>query len=151
VVAYLGRAAGLDSAQVDNLLNKSSGMLGLTGGLSDFRDIRAQINQGNAAAALAFDVYIHRLVAYIGSYLALLGQVEALTFTAGVGENDQIVRQSVCDRLAPLGFILDPEANAVRSRQPRVISAPDSKVKILVVPTNEELAMARETAAAIRS
>ncbi|MDR1264650.1 MAG: acetate kinase [Propionibacteriaceae bacterium] len=149
VFAYLARVAGLDSGQVDELLNKSSGMAGLTGGLSDFRDIRARIDQGDPDAQLAFDVYIHRLVAYIGSYLALLGGVDALSFTAGVGENDSFVRQAVCDRLAPLGFVLDPQANAVRSGQPRVISASQSPVTILVVPTNEELALARDTVAAI--
>ncbi|MDR1807079.1 MAG: acetate kinase [Propionibacteriaceae bacterium] len=150
VFAYLGRVAGLDALAVDKVLNKQSGMAGLTGGLSDFRDISAQIAAGDADAKLAMDVYLHRLVSYIGSYVALLGGTDTLVFTAGVGENDAAVRAGVCDRLAPLGFKLDPAANAVRSKEPRVISAPDSPVTILVVPTNEELAMARETVAAIR-
>jgi acetate kinase len=150
VFAYLARVAGLDSAAVDNLLNKESGMSGLTGGLSDFRDIAAAIAAGDAQAKLALDVYIHRLVAYIGSYIAILGGADALVFTAGVGENDASVRARVCDRLAPLGFKLDPALNQARSREPRVVSAPDSAVTILVVPTNEELAMARETVAAVR-
>jgi acetate kinase len=150
VFAYLARVAGLDSAAVDQLLNKASGMAGLTGGLSDFRDISAAIAAGDAAAKLAFDVYIHRLVSYIGSYIALLGGTDTLVFTAGVGENDPVVRAQVCDRLAPLGFQLDPALNAARSRDPRVISRAGSPVTILVVPTNEELAMARETVAAIR-
>jgi acetate kinase len=143
--AYLERVAGLDSAAVDTLLNKESGIAGLADGTSDFRDLRVKINQGDAAAQLAFDVYIHRLLSYIGSYLAVLGRVDALVFTAGVGENDADVRAAVCARLAPLGFQLDLAANAIRSGQPRIISTPDSPVTILVVPTNEELAMARAT------
>lgn len=143
--AYLAREADMSVAEVDRLLNSRSGISGLTGGTSDFRDLAARIEQGDAQAKLAYDVYIHRLVSYIGAYLAILGGVDALTFTAGVGENDDAVRQSVCDRLAPLGFLLDDDANRIRSKEPRRISQPDSPVQILVVPTNEELAMARET------
>jgi acetate kinase len=143
--AYLAREANMSVAEVDRLLNSRSGISGLTGGTSDFRDLADRIAKGDVAAKLAYDVYIHRLVSYIGAYLAILGGVDALTFTAGVGENDSAVRQSVCDRLAPLGFLLDEDANAIRSKEPRRISQPDSPVEILVVPTNEELAMARET------
>ncbi|PFG18255.1 acetate kinase [Propionicimonas paludicola] len=146
--AFLGRALGIDLNEVDALLNKKSGMLGLCGA-TDFRDITGLINAGDQRARLAMDVYLHRLVSYVGSYLAILGGVDALTFTAGVGENDALVRAGVVTRLQPLGFRLDEAANAVRSKEPRVISTPDSKVTILVVPTNEELAMARETKAAI--
>lgn len=147
--AYLAREANMSVAEVDRLLNQRSGISGLTGGTSDFRDLADRIANGNAAAKLAYDVYIHRLVSYIGAYLAVLGGVDAITFTAGVGENDDAVRQSVCDRLAPLGFLLDDEANKIRSKEPRRISQPDSPVQILVVPTNEELAMARETSKVI--
>ena len=143
--AYLAREAGMSVAEIDRLLNNRSGISGLTGGTSDFRDLADRIAAGDAAAKLAYDVYIHRLVSYIGSYLAILGGIDAITFTAGVGENDDAVRESVCDRLAPLGFLLDDEANKVRSKEPRRISQPDSPIQILVVPTNEELAMARET------
>ena len=146
--AFLGRVLGLDLVGVDDLLNKRSGMLGLAGA-TDFRDINSLIDGGDADAKLAWDVYIHRLVSYIGSYLAILGHVDTLTFTAGVGENDSRVRADVVQRLEPLGFWLDAETNAVRSKEPRVISRPDSPVTVLVVPTNEELAMARETMAAI--
>ncbi|MDR1768255.1 MAG: acetate kinase [Propionibacteriaceae bacterium] len=145
---YLSQATGMTLAQVDAFLNKSSGMLGLSG-VIDFRDLMSLIEGGDEAAALAFDVYCYRLVGYIGSYLAVLGGVDALTFTAGVGENNAQSRAKVVKRLEPLGFKLDEAANAVRSKEPRVISAPDSKVAVLVVPTNEELAMARETLAAI--
>jgi acetate kinase len=143
--AYLAREADMSVAEIDRMLNSRSGIAGLTGGTSDFRDLAARIEAGDAAAKLAYDVYIHRLVSYIGSYLAILGGIDAITFTAGVGENDDAVRESVCDRLAPLGFLLDDEANKIRSKEPRRISQPDSPVQILVVPTNEELAMARET------
>lgn len=146
--AYLGRVLDLDLVGVDDLLNKRSGMLGLAGA-TDFRDINALIESGDADARLAMDVYVHRLVSYIGSYLAVLGHVDALTFTAGVGENDALVRSEVLGRLEPLGFWMDADANAVRSKEPRVISRPGSPVTVLVVPTNEELAMARETMAAI--
>lgn len=147
--AYLAREANMSVAEVDRLLNSRSGISGLTGGTSDFRDLAARIEAGDAQAKLAYDVYIHRLVSYIGAYLAILGGVDAITFTAGVGENDDAVRQSVCDRLAPLGFLLDDDANKIRSKEPRRISQPDSPVQILVVPTNEELAMARETSKVI--
>lgn len=143
--AYLAREANMSVAEVDRLLNSRSGISGLTGGTSDFRDLATRIESGDPAAKLAYDVYIHRLVSYIGSYLAILGGVDAITFTGGVGENDDAVRESVCDRLAPLGFLLDDEANKVRSKEPRRISQADSPIQILVVPTNEELAMARET------
>ena len=146
--AYLGRVLGLDLDGVDALLNKRSGMFGLSG-VTDFRDIGALIEAGDAGAKLALDVYVRRLVSYVGSYLALLGRVDTLVFTAGVGENDAGVRARVVNKLAPLGFWLDESANAVRSKEPRVISLPDSPVTVLVVPTNEELAMARATLATI--
>lgn len=146
--AFLHRQLGLSVDEIDTLLNKQSGMVGLAG-VSDFRDLEKLINDGDAQAQLALDVYVHRLVGYIGSYLALLGGVDVLTFTAGVGENSVFVRTAVLKRLAPLGFLVDEAANAVRSKEPRTISVPDSPVTVLVVPTNEELAMARETVAAL--
>ena len=91
------------------------------------------------------DIYVHRLVFYIGGYAALLGGLDAITFTAGVGENSAEVRAAVCARLRVFGVQLDEDANKVRSKQPRIISTPDSKVQVLVVPTNEELAMARQS------
>ncbi len=143
--AYLQREAGLDSQQVDALLNKRSGMAGLADGSSDFRDLWAKIDAGDTNAGLAMDVYVHRLLSYIGSYMALLGGVDVLVFTAGVGENDNRVRARVVERLAGFGIKLDVDLNTPRNRQPTVISAPDSTTTVLVVPTNEELAMARET------
>lgn len=144
VHAFLARELNLDAADIDTMLNRKSGMAGLCG-YTDFRDISAQIAAGDEAAKTAFDVYIHRLVSYIGSYYTLLGGADTLVFTAGVGENDDAVRKAVAERLAVLGVALDEAANAVRNKEPRVISTADSAITVMVVPTNEELAMARET------
>ncbi|MDR1710825.1 MAG: acetate kinase [Propionibacteriaceae bacterium] len=146
--AYLAKQSGMSLDEVDSFLNKKSGLIGLCG-VNDFRDLLPQVDAGEPAAVLTLDVYVHRLVSYIGSYLAILGRVDVLAFTAGVGENSDPVRARTLKALEPLGFILDEQANLVRSREPRAISTPDSPVTVLVVPTNEELAMARETAAAI--
>ena len=145
--AYLV-SKGMTIDEVDTLLNKGSGMGGLCGH-TDMRDVEAQIKKGDEQTKLALDVYVHRLVGYIGSYIAHLGGVDALVFTAGIGENAAHVRRPVVNKLAPLGFELDEDANAARSKEPREISTPGSKVRVLVIPTNEELAMARETLAVI--
>ena len=145
IVGYLSRELGLSSAEIDDELNKRSGMLGLTGH-TDMRDVESAIDAGNEQARIGMDVYIHRIAFYIGGYAALLGGLDAITFTAGVGENAALVRSEVCARLGGLGVELDEDANAQRSKDPRVISTDASKVKVLVVPTNEELAMARQTA-----
>jgi len=149
IVFHLARAGGLSLDETDNLLNRRSGMLGLAG-VSDFRDIDRLIDAGDADAALALDVYCHRVRKYIGAYLAVLGGADVLTFTAGVGENAANVRARVLSGLEGLGLVLDPERNAVRSPQPRVISTDDSAVTVMVVPTNEELAIARATLALVR-
>ena len=145
IVGYLNRELGLSCAEIDDELNKRSGMLGLTGH-TDMRDVETAINAGDEQARLGLDVYIHRLVFYIGGYAALLGGLDALSFTAGVGENAATVRSEVCARLGVFGVKLDEEANAQRSKQARIISALDSSVAVLVVPTNEELAMVRQAA-----
>ncbi|WP_420176514.1 acetate/propionate family kinase [Luteococcus sp. OSA5] len=146
--AYLGREMKLSVSEVDTLLNKRSGMFGLTG-KTDMRDIDQLIAAGNEDAKLGMDVYVHRLVGYIGNYIAQLGGIDAITFTAGVGENAANVRKMVVDKLSYFGAVLDDEVNSVRSKQPRRISTPESKIEILVIPTNEELAMVRETIKAI--
>lgn len=145
VVFHLIRNAHMDVDQLDTLFNKQSGMMGLTGH-GDMRDVDALRAQGDKDAQLAFDIYIHRIVSYIGAYTAQMGGVDVITFTAGVGENDSSVRQAVCDKLAPFGVRLDKEKNEIRSSQPRIISTPDSSVIIAVIPTNEELAIARKVA-----
>ena len=146
--AFLARQVGMSIDDIDTTLNKKSGMLGLCGA-TDFRDINELVGDGDEAATLALAVYTHRLLSYIGSYIAILGGVEAITFTAGVGENNPLLRAAIAKRLAFLGVTLDDTVNDTRSKEPRVISTPESSIAILVVPTNEELAMARETKAAI--
>lgn len=143
--AYLQRQEGWDAERLDAELNQHSGMLGLAG-RTDMRDVEAAVLAGEPRAVLAGQVYLHRLVFYIGGYDALLGGADAITFTAGVGENSDWVRREVCTRLTGLGVVLDEDANRRRSKQPRIISTPDSRIAVLVVPTNEELAMARQAA-----
>lgn len=150
VVAYLSRELGWDAQRIDTELNKKSGMLGLTGH-TDMRDVQEAADSGDERVQLGLDIYVHRLVSYIGSYATLLGGLDAITFTAGVGENSPEIREATCDRLGVFGVELDKEANAVRSKEPRVISTANSKVKVCVVPTNEELAMARQAFALINN
>ncbi len=141
---HLARRAGLGIDDLDELLNKRSGLRGLAG-RNDMRDILAGVADGDPDATLAYDVYIHRLRAYAGAYIAQLGGVDVISFTAGVGENAAKVR---ADALATLGFLgvrVDPERNAARDRGIRLISADDSAVAVLVVPTDEELEIARQT------
>lgn len=130
--------------QVDEFLNKRSGMLGLAGA-SDMRDIEERRAAGDAEAGIAFDVYIHRLRGYIGNYLAQLGGVDVISFTAGVGENSPLVRSSALETLGFAGVHVDAERNETRARGIRVISTDASPVTVLVVPTNEELEIARQT------
>ena len=148
VLLYLMRTGGLDVDQLDALLNRKSGLQGMAG-VSDFRDLAGLIDDGNEDAALAMDVYCHRVRKYIGAYLAVLGRLDVLTFTAGVGENAPDVRARIVDGLAGLGISIDPDRNAVRSSEPRIISPPGSPVTVMVVPTNEELAIARAAAALV--
>ncbi|GAA1944102.1 acetate/propionate family kinase [Microbacterium aquimaris] len=144
VLLHLARRAGMTVDDLDTLLNKRSGMLGLAG-VSDMRDIQAGIARGDEAAVLAFDVYVHRLRAYAGAYLAQLGGVDVIAFTAGVGENVPAVREQALATLGFAGVRVDPDRNASRERGIRVISTDDSTVTVLVVPTDEELEIARQT------
>jgi acetate kinase len=146
VVFHLIRNAHLTVDELDTLFNKRSGLTGMTG-FGDMREIHRLIAEGNEDAKLALAVYVHRIVGYIGNYTAQMGGLDVLTFTAGVGENDEIVRRMVCHKLAPFGVKLDEQKNDTRSKEPRIISAPDSKVTVAVIPTNEELAIARKSAA----
>ncbi|MFV8395823.1 acetate kinase [Corynebacterium hindlerae] len=133
---------GMSVDEVDTLLNKQSGVKGISG-VNDFRELRAMIENEDQDAWLAYNIYIHNLRKYIGAYMIALGRVDAITFTAGVGENDFHVRADALADMEEFGIIIDPELNEIRSSEPRIISAPESKVKICVVPTNEELAIAR--------
>ncbi|AKK02224.1 acetate kinase [Corynebacterium epidermidicanis] len=142
IVFHLHRSAGMSIDEIDTLLNKKSGVKGISG-VNDFRELRAMIEQDNQDAWLAYNIYIHNLRKYIGSYMIALGRVDAITFTAGVGENDVDVRASALQDLEVFGIEIDPERNALPNTGPRIISTDSSKVKVLVVPTNEELAIAR--------
>jgi acetate kinase len=142
--AHLHRVAGLGPEEVDRALNSASGMLALAG-TNDLREVHRRIADGDEAAALALDVFCHRLRRYVGAFMAVLGRTDAIAFTGGIGENDAAVRSRALAGLAPLGVRLDEERNAVRSREGRRVSADDSPVAVLVVPTDEELEMARQT------
>ena len=145
VVQYICNKENRDVNDVLNILNKKSGVLGMSGGISsDFRDIGAAKEEGNHLAEVALDAFIYRVAKYIGAYTAAMNGVDAIAFTAGVGENDKAARKEICNYLGYLGVKIDDKANDVRGKN-AVISAADSKVKVMLIPTNEELAIARET------
>ncbi|MGW6454851.1 acetate kinase [Streptomyces sp. NPDC055078] len=148
VTFHLERVAGMSVDDIDVLLNKKSGLVGLCGD-NDMREIRRRIDAGDERALLAFEIYIHRLKKYIGAYYAVLGRVDAIAFTAGVGENAAPVREAAIAGLAELGLVLDEGLNARRSDEARIISAPDARVAVAVVPTDEELEIARQTFALV--
>ena len=148
VVFHLQRVAGMSVDEVDTLFNKKSGMKGMTGE-SDMRSVWAMIHndedpENQQRARTAMDVYVNRLLKYVGSYTAELGGLDVITFTAGIGENDSDVRRELAEALAPFGVKIDVEANKVRSGEPRIVSTSDSTVTLVVFPTNEELAIARQ-------
>jgi acetate kinase len=143
--AYLAREAGLSLDEIDTVLNKRSGLLGLSG-VNDFRELEQRLAAADTDARLAFDVAVHRLKHYVGAYLAVLGGLDVLVFTAGVGENSVSLRAAVTEGLDELGITVDRARNAARSEEARVISPDGSRVVVAVVPTNEELAIARQTA-----
>jgi acetate kinase len=142
VIMYLWRTAKMGVEEIESMLNRGSGMLGL-GGAIDFRQLHERIESGDSAAQLAYDVYIHRLRKYIGAYLGVLGETDVITFTAGVGENDAAVRRDALTGMAALGIELDEHLNASPASGARRISADKSPTTVLVIPTNEELAIAR--------
>jgi acetate kinase len=147
---FLHNELGMTIAEIDTLLNKHSGLKGLAG-VNDFRELEQRRTSGNEAAQLAFEVYVHRLKHYVGAYLALLGRLDVLSFTAGVGENVATVRAAVADGLDGLGFQVDSELNDIRSKDARVISPDRAPITVAVVPTNEELAIAQDTAALLQA
>ena len=141
---YLAANVNMSFADIDNALNKKSGLLGISGVSSDMRDLHKAAVEGNSRAKLAIDVLRHRALKYIGAYAIQLGRVDAIVFTGGIGENDIAFRASVVERLTTLGIKLDAQANNVRGQEV-VVSTPDSPIKVMVVPTNEELVIARDT------
>lgn len=148
VPVYLARNLGLNPDEIETLLNQDSGMKGLCGH-NDMREVHRLAQRGDERARLAIDMYCYRIIKYVGAYYAALGGLDALVFTAGVGENDPLIRQSVCQGLSGLGISLDPRRNRAGTGDAVDISGEDSRVKVLVIPTDEELEIARQTASVI--
>ena len=144
IVTFLQDAENLTSDQVNDIMNKKSGVFGISGVSSDFRDIETAAAEGNERAKLAIDIFAQKVRKYIGAYIAEMNGVDAIVFTAGVGENGIDMRKTICAGLDNLGIMLDDEKNNVRGKD-RVISTDDSKVKIVLIPTDEELTIARDT------
>ncbi|SPT52846.1 Acetate kinase [Actinomyces bovis] len=142
-VFHLVRVAGMNVDEIDHLFNRESGMKGLTG-QQDMREVWKLIDAGDQQARDAMNIYLHRLVKYVGAYTAVMGGLDAITFTAGIGENDKRLRAELCERLSFLGIKVDEAANGTHSSDPVTISTPDSAVVVTVLPTNEELAIARQ-------
>ena len=148
-VEFIANKEGMDLSGILNVLNKKSGVEGISGVSSDFRDLEKAASEGNERAVLAIDMFCYRVAKYVGSYVAAMNGVDAICFTAGIGENTGFIRKKVCDRLSYLGIALDETANGQRGEEIR-ISTEDSKVAVYVIPTNEELAIARETVALVK-
>ncbi|NLL73357.1 MAG: acetate kinase [Clostridiales bacterium] len=144
IIEFIANKENKNLDEIMHLLNKESGIAGMSGVSSDFRDINDAMDAGNEQARIAFEVFVYRVVKYIGGFVASMNGVDAIAFTAGVGENDPLVRSDVCKYLSYLGITIDEEVNDVKSKE-IMISTPDSKVKVAIIPTNEELAIARET------
>ena len=149
ILPFLMEKEGLTAAGLSDLMNKQSGVYGMTGISSDFRDIEGAASKGDEKAQVALDAYVQRVQKYIGAYAAEMNGVDAVVFTAGVGENGIEIRESIASNMEFLGMKLDKEANKVRGKE-RVISTEDSKVKMLLIPTNEELMIARDTVALVK-
>ena len=144
IVTYIREKENLPQGVANEILNKKSGVLGISGVSSDFRDLEEAVAQGNERAALALKVFAHKVRFYIGAYIAEMNGVDAIIFTAGVGENDVSMREIICSELGNLGIKLDPVRNKIRGQE-TIISKDDSRVKLLLIPTNEELMIARDT------
>ena len=150
IMEFVAKKENLDIDGIMKVLNKESGVLGLSEGFtSDFRDLENGVANGDEKSIRAVKVFCYRVAKYVGAYVAAMNGVDAIAFTAGLGENDTGVREQVCSYLGYLGITLDKEANKVRGKD-TMISTPDSRVKVFVVPTNEELAIARETLALVK-
>lgn len=144
IVSFLMEKDNLDINGINNLMNKKSGVLGISGVSSDFRDIEEAAKEGNDRAKLALDIFAYRVKKYIGAYAAAMGGIDAVVFTAGLGENSASMRESICEGLEFLGVKIDKEKNNIRGKE-TIISTEDASVKIILIPTNEELMIARDT------
>jgi len=149
IIFYLSRELKKDLTEIENILNKNSGLKGLCG-TNDMRDVLEKMKSGDKKALLAFQIYTYRIKKYIGAYAVALGNLDAIVFTGGIGENSFDVRSSVCENLSILGIELDEEKNKILENKQRLISKENSKVKVLVIPTNEELQIAKETVEVLR-
>ncbi len=145
-IAYIENKLNLGAEGISNLLNKKSGLLGVTGISSDMREVFSAVEAGNERAKIAFDMYTYRIKKYIGAYSAAMGGCDIIVFTAGVGENQSDVREDACKNMEYLGVKLDVEKNKTVHGEEAVISTPDSKVTVCVIPTDEELMIATDTA-----
>ena len=148
VMEYIAKKEDKDIYQIMEILNKKSGVFGVSGISSDFRDLEAAAEKGDHAGVRALEAFEYRVAKYIGAYAAAMNGVDTIVFTAGIGENAGLVRTKVCEYLGYLGIAIDQEANGKRGEE-IAISTPDSKVTVMVIPTNEELAIARETVALV--
>ena len=144
IVPFMMEKKGMTPQEADTVLNKQSGLLGICG-TSDMRDVHANIEKGDEKAALAFKMLTRSIKKVLGSYFFLLGNVDSIVFTAGIGENDEFVREAVCEGLEPFGIKVDKKENHTRKPGARVISTPDSRIPVLIIPTNEELEIATTT------
>jgi acetate kinase len=149
IIDFIAKKENKSIDEIMNLLNKESGVQGMSDVSSDFRDINEAMDNGNEKARTAFDVFVYRVAKYIGGYVAAMNGVDAIAFTAGVGENDHKVREYVCEYLGYLGVTIDLEKNMARGKEV-MLTTPDSKVKVCIIPTNEELAIARETVSLVK-
>jgi acetate kinase len=145
IITFIKEKEELSADQVVSILNKKSGMLGVSGVSSDFRDVEQQAEKGNERCSLAIKIFAHRVKSYIGSYMAQMDGADVIVFTAGVGENDIMMRELICSDMEVMGIKIDPDRNNIRGEE-RIISADDSKVAVMLIPTNEELVIARDTA-----
>jgi acetate kinase len=145
IVPFVMGKEDLTLNEVNSMLNKHSGLIAVSGVSSDMREIEMAMNDGDKNAKLAFDMYVYRVRKYIGSYVAAMNGVDAIVFTAGVGENSVTLRKAVCEGITCFGLAIDDEKNKIRSGEDRLISTSDSKVSVMVIPTNEELMIARDT------
>lgn len=144
IIPYLVKHKGMNLEDIDNVLNKKSGLKGICG-MNDMRDIHSKVEQGDEMAKLALDMFVYRVKKYIGAYTAVLGTVDIIAFTAGIGENDDIARREICEDMEGLGVSIDVEKNKGRFASPQAIHKANSKVQVWVIPTNEELQIAQDT------
>ncbi|MFA6012884.1 MAG: acetate kinase [Desulfobacteraceae bacterium] len=144
IIPYLVKHKGMNVDDIDDVLNKKSGLKGICG-MNDMRDIHSKVEQGDEMAKLALDMFVYRVKKYIGAYTAVLGTVDIIAFTAGIGENDDVARREICEDMEGLGVIIDTEKNKGRFASPQAIHKDNSKVQVWVIPTNEELQIAQDT------